>query len=625
MCGIAGILAKNDQPPRRELVEKMCQLIAHRGPDDRGTYAQGPVALGYRRLAILDLSVAGRQPMTTPDGRLSLVFNGEIYNYRELARNYLADVQLTSTSDTEVLLHLLARHGMAILPALRGMFAFALWDNHTQELWLVRDPFGKKPLYLRETNEAWSFASELKSLLTNAPALDRVACAQYFLHEYIPTPRTPFKDISQLPLGHYCHVKENTKRLVRWWQPQFTPKTTLSFNEAAGLGDELLQTATTRRLVSDVPVGIFLSGGIDSTAIAWYMRQHMTEKLHSFSVSFREPSFDETAYAQLAARALGTTHHQLQFSLKEFAKALGQVVPLLDTPLGDASMLPTAAISFMAKKYITVVLDGDGSDELLGGYGIFPAANVAQKLQFIPRRLWRLAAAAAAQLPTNYRDFSFDFKIKSFIRGLGYDLPQRHQVWLGSFAGPELVELLSPQWREMAPSAFEPTTLLQPQLHGLSTTDQVSLLLIHGYLHDDLLVKLNRATMLASLEARTPFLDVDFAEFAMQLPPAWKKNKNILKHIMAGRIPDTIISRGKKGFGIPLGWWLKGPLHAWATQVLEPGKLLGDGIINPHVPMRLLAEHRQGKADHRKKLWTLLAWQLWYDQWIAKREPLLKI
>ena len=622
MCGITGILSKKGQP-RQERIGEMCRLITHRGPDDHGTYAQGPVALGHRRLAILDLSTAGQQPMTTPDGRFSLVFNGEIYNYQELAKRYLADVKLKSTSDTEVLLHVLARHGMEIVPHLKGMFSFALWDVRQQELWLVRDPFGKKPLYLRETTEEWSFASELKSLLISAPELDREACAQYFLYEYIPTPRTPWQDISQLPLGHYCHIKGNIKQVVRWWQPQFTPKTAVSFNEALTQCDQLLQTAIARRLVSDVPVGIFLSGGIDSTAIGWYMRQQMTAKPHSFSVSFREPSFDESAYALQAAHALGTAHHQLQFTLKEFTKSVGQVVPLLDVPLGDASLLPTAAISFLAREYVTVVLDGDGSDELLGGYGIFPAAAVAEKLRFIPSQAWRLAATVAQKLPTNYRDFSFDFKLKSFIRGMGEQLPQRQQVWLGSFTAGEIDELLAPDWRLPPPAIFEPTTRLQPQLAGLNTADQVSLLLIYGYLHDDLLVKLDRATMFASVEARTPFLDVDFAEFAMQLPPAWKKNKKILKQVMSGRIPQAIISRHKKGFGIPLGWWLKGPLHDWAKQVLEPSKLLADGMINPQVPLRLLAQHRQGTADHRKKLWTLLSWQLWYDQWAAKREFLL--
>lgn len=619
MCGIAGILSKNGQPPRVGDLNKMCHVIAHRGPDDSGIYSNGPVVLGHRRLAILDLSAAGHQPMTTMDGRYTIVFNGEIYNYRELADRFLPDVKLRSSSDTEVLLHLLARRGMAVLPELRGMFAFAFWDAQEQTLCLAQDPFGKKPLYVREDSAVWSFASELKALIAHGSELDHTAMAQYFLYEYVPTPRTPFKNISQLPRGHYCLIKGTTKQVVKWWEPTFLPKITESFEATVARFDQLLNQAVARRLISDVPVGIFLSGGIDSTTIAWYMRQHVTGEFHSFSVSFREPSFDETPYAQLAARHLGTQHHQLHFSLAAFTQTLQQVVPLLDTPLGDASILPTTAISRLARESITVVLDGDGSDELLGGYGIFSAATIAEQLNLLPNRLWRHGEVAAALLPTSYRNFSWDFKIKSFLRGLGYSLPHRHQIWLGSFSPLELTELLAPRWRETTANVFEPIDQLQEKLRHLTPPDQVSLLLLQGYLADDLLVKLDRATMMASVEARTPFLDVDFAAFAMRLPTEWKRNKNILKHVMAGRIPEAIIRRSKKGFGIPLGWWLKGPLYEWAAHVLEPGKLLTDDIINPHVPLRLLAEHRRGTADHRKKLWTLLAWQLWYDHWIAKR------
>ncbi len=620
MCGIVGILSKNSEAPDQALLEQMRDTITHRGPDDAGVFKSPQVALGHRRLSILDTSAAGHQPMTTPDGRFTLVFNGEIYNYRELAQKHLANLKLNSSSDTEVLLHLLALQGMKVLSELRGMFALAFWDQAEQVLWLARDPFGKKPLYVYSTATAVYFASELKSLQVVAPAkIDTLANAQYFLYEYAPSPRTIYKDISQVPLGNYAKVTKTSYEATTWWQPVFQPKHTVPASVLLKQCDELLEQAVSRRLVSDVPVGVFLSGGIDSSAIAWYMRQQMAGPLHSFSVSFHEHSFNEAPYAELAAKALHTTHHDLRFSLEQFKQAIQMVVPLMDTPLGDASLLPTAAISFLAKEYVTVVLDGDGSDELLGGYGIFPAATVAEKFKYLPGAAIKALQAAAALLPTKYHNFSFDFKVKSFLRGLPYSLARRQQVWLGSFTPSELHELLTPAWQQSDDEIFGPVDELTPQVQRLSTIDAVSRLLIQHYLHDDLLVKLDRSSMMASVEARTPFLDVDFAEFAMKLPNEWKQNKKILRQVMASRLHNTIVWRPKKGFGIPLGWWLKGPLHAWAQEVLRDDKLQADGILNPAVPAQLLREHKRGQADHRKKIWTLLAWQLWYDHWIAKR------
>lgn len=559
--------------------------------------------------------------MSTPDGRFTLVFNGEIYNYRELARQFLSGVPLRSTSDTEVLLHLLAKQGMAALKDLRGMFAFALWDDHQQALYVARDPFGKKPLYIHETPTAIFLASELKAIQAAVPlSIDRRAAAQYFLFEFVPSPRTIFSQTTQLLPGHYCRITTEHQQLTQWWQPNLKPKLQLPPVEALARCDELLAAAVKRRLVSDVPVGVLLSGGIDSTTIAWYMRQQLSGTIHSFSIGFRERSFNEAPYARQAARDIQTTHHELLFSLKEFRQAIRQVVPLMDTPLGDASLLPTAAVSFLAKKNVTVVLDGDGSDELLGGYGIFPAAQVAEKLRHVPPALQNALIRAVRLLPTHYHDFSLDFKIKSFLRGLPYPLPRRHQVWLGSFSEVEQAQLLKPEWQTTANQLFSPVDEIAHSLSDLSTTDAISLLLLHHYLPDDLLVKLDRSSMMASVEARTPFLDLDFAEFALQLPDAWRHNKKILRQVMAPRLNPAIVWRTKKGFGIPLGWWLKGPLYDWAAAVLSPDKLRSDGIFNPAYVTQLLGEHTRGRADHRKKLWTILAWQLWYDHWIAHRE-----
>lgn len=605
MCGIVGIW--NRHPPAGGLVDRgllvrMRDTMTHRGPDGAGMYLDRAVGLGHRRLKVIDLTETGAQPMTTPDGRYSIVFNGEIYNYRELGG---------STSDTRVLLELLAQKGVNALPKLRGMFAFALWDKEKEELLLARDPFGKKPLYYAVVHGALIFASEIKALLEYpgvSRELDRAAITKYFLYEYVPAPATPFAAIKQVPMGSYIRFSQSGEEVKQWWQLDFAPKRELSLTEASGQLDHLLEQAVARRMVADVPVGVFLSGGLDSTALTYYMRRVGAEKLHSFSVSFREPTFDESSYAKRAAEALGTDHHDVPFMVETFQHVLGEVMPRMDIPLADASLLPTYLVSKLAREHVTVALDGDGSDELLGGYGLFQAAAVADKLRWLPGAVVTHLQQLVAQLPTKYHNFSLDFKIKSFLRGLGYSRWPRNQMWLGSFSPPELDELLTSEYPGDALR-----DLVEPEaVQKLETFDAVSALLLREYLHNDLLVKLDRAAMLVALEGRTPFLDVDLAVFIARLPVALKRNKFLLKHVMRGKIPDVIIDRPKKGFGIPLGWWLRGPLFNWAQEVLSKS----NGVINLDFARRLLAEHKAGRADHRKKLWTLLTWQLWTDYFL---------
>lgn len=604
----------------RDVLLRMSATLRHRGPDDAGYVVDGSFGMAHQRLAIIDLTAAGRQPMTTPDGRYTLVFNGEIYNYRELKEKYCSDVKLKSNSDTEVLLHVLAKKGNEALLELRGMFALALWDARQERLLLARDPFGKKPLYGAERNGTFLFASEIKALLEHplvSREIDEGALAKYFLYEYVPAPSTGFKGVWQVPMGHFVLVTTDALTRQQWWKPAFRPKrVSAAEKEIVAMFDNKLATAIKRRMIADVPVGVLLSGGVDSTTIAWYMKQATAEKVHSFSVSFAEKEFDERKFAEQAARAVGTEHHDLRFGLNEFQPALRAVVAMMDVPFGDASMLPTYAVSKLASSRITVALDGDGSDELLGGYGTFPAAELSQKLPRLSKGMWRALYELSQKLPTKYGYFSFDFKLKSFLKGMSYELPQRNQVWLGSFSDVELNNLLTNNWRAYAKKAFDEVADLTPELRGLGTTDVISLMTIYHYLHNDILTKLDRATMFVSLEARTPFLDLDLAEFVMKLPARFKRNKYLLKKVMRGRIPDSIIDRGKQGFALPLGHWLKGPLYEWAREVLAADKLRSGGVLDPGYVERLFREHRTGRADHRKKLWTLLAWQMWYDRWV---------
>lgn len=622
MCGIVGVFHRaTSAPVDREIIQRMREAIAYRGPDAASEYIDARVGLGIRRLAIIDL-VGGAQPISSPDGRYTIIFNGEIYNYRELRRNLEHVYPFRTQSDTEVLLAHLIKRGPDGLAELNGMFAFALWDRKKEELLLARDRFGKKPLYLADLDGMFLFGSEPKSLLAHPDfprGLDRRAIAEYFLYEYIHPPRTPFAAMAKLPPGWYARVGRQGITQAPWWRPEDLPTASLSRQEnPLSAFDAVLQGAVTARMVADVPVGVLLSGGIDSTTIAWYMRQQ-TNDLHSFSVSFREKTFDESSYAQLAARSLQTRHHDVPFTLERFHEMLPLARERLDEPLGDASLLPTLAVSQEARRFVTVVLDGDGADELLLGYNTFQAYDLAQRLDWLPAIIRQALARTAGVLPTRYTDFSLDFKLKSFLRGLPFRGALRNQVWLGSFHDRELRDLLAPAWQISAEELYEPVTTLAERLRALPPLEQLSRTYLLHYLSGDILMKIDRATMYWSLEARTPYLDPRVVAFVLSLPLGHRyrafRGKRLLADVMRGRIPEAIRRRPKKGFGMPLGAWLHGPLRSLLTETLAPERVAATGILRPEPVQQLVAEHLEGRADHRKKLWTLMVYLWWHEQW----------
>jgi len=619
MCGIAGILNRDRRKVEAEDIRKMLSTISYRGPDDDGLLVSENVGLGHKRLSIIDLSSAGKQPMQTEDGNYWITFNGEIYNFGELKQKYCQNIKFKSHSDSEVLLQLLAIKGETILKELRGMFAFAFWDKRKRKLLLARDPFGKKPLFYCQKNNFFAFASEPKALLSLQKIqadINQEAITKYFLYEYIPAPLTPFKDIYQVNMGSYLMVDEYHTVEHKYWQPQFLPKENSDEKNKLKDLDRLLENSVRRRLIADVPVGIFLSGGLDSTTIGWYMRKiNPSTEFHSFSVAFEQNTYDESNYANLAARHLNFTPHVFKFNLDEFWKSTAELSSLIDSPLADASLIPTYAISKLAKKYVTVTLDGDGGDELFGGYGTFTAAHLAEKIKYLPPYFTGIINELAALIPTNHNYFSFDFKLKSFLKGLNYELAERNQIWLGAFTDIEISHLLK---NYQVNNLFDALKSLDDK--SLSVLDRISLLTIDTYLTNDILVKLDRASMYNSLESRTPFLDLDLADFALRLETKTKYNKKFLKKLMSGRIPEVIINRKKQGFALPLAYWLKGPLKEWAGKILDIKKLKDDNILNPEIVEKLLNQHFSGKFDNRKKIWTLISFQIWFDNWIAKRK-----
>lgn len=632
MCGIVGIIDRERNPSSSDIVRRMRDCLTYRGPDDAGEYFDNTASLGFRRLSIIDL-VTGAQPILSADKRYALVFNGEIYNYRELRPVLEKKYRFRTLSDTEVLLYHLIEHGPQGLAQLNGMFAFALWDKKEQCLLLGRDRFGKKPLYYTQTSQAFLFASEPKGILAHpsvSPKLDRSALARYFFFEYIPAPDTPFQNIKKVPAGGYLKfsVKNPTPIVQQWWKLENLLSEQGSERRDGGPGDagmtkpanletldHLLDNAVKTRMVADVPVGVLLSGGIDSSTIAWYMQRH-TDHLHSFSVSFAEKSFNERSFAEQAAKSLGTTHHDIPFTIPEFHKTLTIIQDRLDEPLSDASLLPTLLVSQAAKEYVTVALDGDGADELLYGYDTFAAFKIAGKIGSAGNSFLQ---SIASHMPTSYNNFSFDFKLKSFTRGLPYEGLVRNQVWLSSFQDHEISKLLTPDWQIAQDKLFDPIYRVETRFPTSSPLQRLSAAYLAHYLQDDILAKLDRASMYASLESRTPFLDPALASFIFQLPDKEKlsgiHSKLILKKLMANRLPSLIVNRPKKGFGIPIGMWLRGPLKSLLQETLSRSAVEGAGVCQWLEVNRLVDEHLYGRADHRKKLWTLMMFHWWHQRW----------
>jgi asparagine synthase (glutamine-hydrolysing) len=624
MCGICGIVGRH--PVDREALARMTGALTHRGPDDEGfhvdEYEDGTaVGLGFRRLSIIDLA-GGHQPLSNEDRTIWLVFNGEIYNYRELrGRLEARGHRFTTNADTEVIVHLYEDEGAACVDRLNGMFAFALWDERRRELLLARDRFGKKPLYYAERDGQLLFGSELKSLL-ESPAcpreLDFDALTRYLALEYVPAPYSIFAGVRKLPGGHVLTWRDGRSSVSRYWE--------LPFADADdGRSDEeyveefrfLLGEAVRRRLMSDVPLGAFLSGGIDSSSIVALMADSMPAGLvKTFSIGFEERSFDESEHARRVAAHFGTEHHEQVFTPGVLLDLLPEVFGHLDEPFGDASVLPTYLLSRFTRESVTVALGGDGSDELLAGYPTFQADLIA-RLYRPPRAVHERAIVPLVErLPISSANFSTEFKLKRFLRAAAAPADVRHAIWLGSFSPDEQAALLTrPPGDPLAEQrqAYARTRGVD-QLHRLISAYATT------YLQDDILVKVDRASMACSLEVRAPFLDRDLVEFLGRVPARLKlrrlETKHLLKRAMAPMLPPGIAGRGKKGFGVPVGTWFRRDLREALQDELAADRLRRQGIFEPAEVQRLVAEHLSGRRDHRKALWTLFAFQLWYGRWL---------
>lgn len=627
MCGIAGYFGSGDS----QILKKMSDAISYRGPDDEGFYVEKNLGLAHRRLAIIDLSPSGHQPMSNEDGNIQIIFNGEIYNFEELKKGLLKKHLFKGYSDTEVIVHLFEEIGPKAFSKLEGMFAIALYDKKEGKLFLARDRMGKKPLYYGIFNNTLLFGSEPKSLMAH-PAfvkeLDMLSLNKYFQYEYVPTPHTMFKGMFKLEPGHYATYDGTSISKTKFWDvPIVSKKENISIEDALVRFDSLLYTAVKKRLMSDVPLGIFLSGGIDSSTVAYYAQKIATESntkpIETFSIGFSEDSFDESKYAKKVSEHLNTNHHEKILSAKDSLILIPTIADFLDEPIADASIIPTFLLSRFTRESVTVSLGGDGGDELLSGYDTFIAHKLCSLYEKIPLILRKnILEKILLSMPSSFKNMSFDFKIKKFINGFYGDKKYRNQRWLGAFTDVDRKKLFNTAVTKEIEgvNVFEDIDRYIENIgKDVSYDDQLMYEYLRTYMMDDILVKVDRASMYNSLEVRAPFLDTQLIEFLVSLPKEFKlrgfTTKYLLKRLMKDKLPREIVYRKKKGFGIPLAKWLREELRPLVLELLSKDKLQKQGLFNPEYVHILIEEHFSKKADNRKQIWTLLVFQMWYDRW----------
>jgi asparagine synthase (glutamine-hydrolysing) len=630
MCGIAGkVYADPERRVDPALLRRMSAVLAHRGPDDEGIHADGPAGLAARRLAIIDLSPAAHQPMGTPDGRFWIAFNGEVYNFQALRADLERQgVPLRSRGDTEVVLALYAREGPACLARLRGMFAFAIWDRAERTLFAARDRLGKKPLVYYHDAERFVFASEPKAACEDPEvprAADPEAIHHYLTYGYVPAPWSAFRGFRKLPPAHYLLVRDGRLSLHRYWTLRYTPKRA---GQAAALAEELvarLEEAVRLRLISDVPVGALLSGGVDSSAVVALMRRAAAGPVRTFSIGFDRPDYDETAYARLVARHFETEHHELVVK-PDAAAAVPRLVWHYNEPYADSSALPSLALCEMARGFVTVALNGDGGDEAFLGYERYLATKLTGWIDRVPRVLRDGLRRASHLLPTG-TPRSPSYRARRLAEALTLDPVRRYAAWITCFGDERKRELYTPDLGR-ALGGLDSLALLD-QAYARSDAPAFVERTAHAdvqlYLPDDLLVKMDIASMAHSLEVRSPFLDHEVVEFAASLPPELKlrgrTTKYLLKRAMRGTLPAAILTRRKMGFGVPIDHWLRHELRDMAYDLLLDARARQRGYFRPEVVRRYLDEHVAGRAHHHARLWALLVLEQWHRTFLDGPPP----
>jgi len=629
MCGIAGRFNfRSGAPVSAEIVRDMCTLLAHRGPDGDGVYTDGPIGLGHRRLAIIDLSEGGRQPMATPDGRYWVTFNGEIYNFLELRDRFESEgYRFRSTSDTEVLLAAYQKHGIGCLQHLRGMFAIAIWDAHERTLLLARDRLGKKPLYYRLDRDGIVFASEPKAFLAEAAFEARPnvpAIAQYLTYQYVPSPESAFEGVSRLRPAHYLFVRGTDIKIDRYWRLHYQPKRLLTEDEACEQLLAELSEATRLRMISDVPLGAFLSGGIDSSAVVALMARETRSPVKTFSIGFEEKRFDELEYARLVAKRYETDHHEF-IVRPDAVEIFDKLVWHYNEPFADSSAIPTYYLSQLTRQHVTVALNGDAGDENFAGYGRYALGGTTGRYAQLPEPTRRAVAAIVGRIPAQSGGVGFWPRAKRVMTMGALAPSHRYAIGMMQFDPALQDDLLTEDFRRKAAIA-DPAALLLDEFDRSDAENLTDAMLdvdVNWYLPDALLVKVDIATMAHGLEGRSPLLDHKFMEFAATLPASFKRRGDVSKYIFKRAVrpllPAEIIDRPKKGFSVPLEDWFRHELRELAEDLLLDTRSVSRGYFRPRVVKRLLDEHVTGVRAWNEQLWNLLMLELWHRMFIDQR------
>ncbi len=632
MCGICGIMTLGSTPGRadQDLIDRMTDSLSHRGPNDRGTWSDDRVSLGHRRLSVIDLSSAGHQPMENEDGTVIIAYNGEVYNFQELKKKYSLEHRghvFRSQTDTEVLVHLYEEIGLDMVQELNGMFALAIWDARHGQLHLIRDRYGIKPLFYQLDQGHFRFGSEIKSIIADArvtrkPSLQ--ALHDFLTFNYVPGTQTAFDGIHEISPGHLMTVdKTGIVQQKRYWDLDFTVDHSIDEQSAVQRSYELMDLSVRRRLIADVPIGVLLSGGLDSSTLVALMSKHTSERIHTYSVGFEDQSFNELPYAKIVADQFNTIHREVLITADSVKAMLPKYLSFIDEPYGDGSAIPTYYVCQSAKDEVVVVLSGEGGDETFAGYETYAAYQASKWFSHVPQILRnKVISPLVHRLPASDKKLSLEFKLKRFLGGQDLAPELAHLWWRIVLNESQKMDMYSDSVRDEFVAERSDRHFSKAYQRSEASDVLSGLMYIDSsvFLPDDLMIKNDRMSMAHSLEARVPFTDPELTGYLASVPPKLKmkrmRKKHLMRLAMQNDLPDSILNKKKVGLEMPYSRWLKHELNDLMKHYLGPDNLMATGLFKPGPIKQLIDNHESGRVDNGRPLWGLLNYMMWHELYI---------